>query len=143
MVSTLKLPVGIDSFEKIRRNKFYYIDKTKLIEQLVETGGEVTLFTRPRRFGKTLNMSMLKAFFETGADESLFDGLYIAQNKALCEEHMGKYPVIAISLKGVDADSYTKAKAQNNLMKVCLIVNSLYAVFGVAALGMIIVPKIM
>ena len=70
MVSTLKLPVGIDSFEKIRRNNFYYIDKTKLIEQLVETGGEVTLFTRPRRFGKTLNMSMLKAFFETGADES-------------------------------------------------------------------------
>ena len=68
MVSTLKLPVGIDSFEKIRRNNFYYIDKTKLIEQLVETGGEVTLFTRPRRFGKTLNMSMLKAFFETGAD---------------------------------------------------------------------------
>lgn len=90
MACTLKLPVGIDSFEKIRRNKFYYIDKTKLIEQLVETGGEVTLFTRPRRFGKTLNMSMLKAFFETGADESLFDGLYIAQNKALCEEHMGK-----------------------------------------------------
>ena len=73
MACTLKLPVGIDSFEKIRRNKFYYIDKTKLIEQLVETGGEVTLFTRPRRFGKTLNMSMLKAFFETGADESLFD----------------------------------------------------------------------
>jgi uncharacterized protein len=80
MACTLKLPVGIDSFEKIRRNKFYYIDKTKLIEQLVETGGEVTLFTRPRRFGKTLNMSMLKAFFETGADESLFDGLYIANN---------------------------------------------------------------
>ena len=71
MVSTLKLPVGIDSFEKIRRNNFYYIDKTKLIEQLVETGGEVTLFTRPRRFGKTLNMSMLKSFFEVGTDESL------------------------------------------------------------------------
>ena len=68
MVSTLKLPVGIDSFEKIRRNNFYYIDKTKLIEQLVETGGEVTLFTRPRRFGKTLNMRMLKDFFETGSD---------------------------------------------------------------------------
>lgn len=68
MVSTLKLPVGIDSFEKIRRNNFYYIDKTKLIEQLVETGGEVTLFTRPRRFGKTLNMSMLKSFFEVGTD---------------------------------------------------------------------------
>ena len=104
MACTLKLPVGIDSFEKIRRNRFYYIDKTKLIEQLVETGGEVTLFTRPRRFGKTLNMSMLKAFFETGADESLFDGLYIAQNKALCEEHMGKYPVIFLSLKSVPLD---------------------------------------
>ena len=83
MVSTLKLPVGIDSFEKIRRNNFYYIDKTKLIEQLVETGGEVTLFTRPRRFGKTLNMSMLKSFFEMGADESLFDGLYFRQQRAL------------------------------------------------------------
>ena len=109
MASTLKLPVGIDSFEKIRRNKFYYIDKTKLIEQLVETGGEVTLFTRPRRFGKTLNMSMLKAFFETGADESLFDGLYIAQNKALCEEHMGKYPVIFLSLKSVEGLKYEDA----------------------------------
>ena len=109
MVSTLKLPVGIDSFEKIRRNNFYYIDKTKLIEQLVETGGEVTLFTRPRRFGKTLNMSMLKAFFETGADESLFDGLYIAQNKALCEEHMGKYPVIFLSLKSVEGLKYEDA----------------------------------
>ena len=82
MVSTLKLPVGIDSFEKIRRNNFYYIDKTKLIEQLVETGGEVTLFTRPRRFGKTLNMSMLKSFFEVGTDESLFDGLYISAAKS-------------------------------------------------------------
>lgn len=109
MVSTLKLPVGIDSFEKIRRNNFYYIDKTKLIEQLVETGGEVTLFTRPRRFGKTLNMSMLKAFFETGADESLFEGLYISQNKALCEEHMGKYPVIFLSLKSVEGLKYEDA----------------------------------
>ena len=109
MVSTLKLPVGIDSFEKIRRNNFYYIDKTKLIEQLVETGGEVTLFTRPRRFGKTLNMSMLKSFFEVGTDESLFDGLYIAQNKALCEEHMGKYPVIFLSLKSVEGLKYEDA----------------------------------
>lgn len=110
MACTLKLPVGIDSFEKIRRNKFYYIDKTKLIEQLVETGGEVTLFTRPCRFGKTLNMRMLKAFFETGADESLFDGLYIAQNKALCEEHMGKYPVIFLSLKSVEGLKYEDAR---------------------------------
>ena len=110
MVSTLKLPVGIDSFEKIRRNNFYYIDKTKLIEQLVETGGEVTLFTRPRRFGKTLNMSMLKAFFETGADESLFDGLYISGNKELCDEHMGKYPVIFLSFKGVDGLDFITAR---------------------------------
>ena len=77
---------------------------------MVETGGEVTLFTRPRRFGKTLNMSMLKAFFETGADESLFDGLYIAQNKALCEEHMGKYPVIFLSLKSVEGLKYEDAR---------------------------------
>ena len=101
MVSTLKLPVGIDSFEKIRRNNFYYIDKTKLIEQLVETGGEVTLFTRPRRFGKTLNMSMLKSFFEIGTDELLFDGLYISGNKELCDKYMGKYPVIFLSLKSL------------------------------------------
>lgn len=110
MVNTLKLPVGIDSFEKIRKNRFYYIDKTKLIEQLVETGGEVTLFTRPRRFGKTLNMSMLRSFFEIGADTSLFDGLYISQNKALCEEHLGKYPVIFLSLKSVEGLTFEYAK---------------------------------
>ena len=110
MACTLKLPVGIDSFEKIRRNKFYYIDKTKLIEQLVETGGEVTLFTRPRRFGKTLNMSMLKAFFETGADESLFDGLYISGNKELCDKYMGKYPVIFLSLKSAEGRSFDDAR---------------------------------
>lgn len=110
MVNTLKLPVGIDSFEKIRKNQFYYIDKTKLIEQLVETGGEVTLFTRPRRFGKTLNMSMLRSFFEIGADASLFDGLYIAENKELCEEYLGKYPVIFLSLKSVDGLTFEDAK---------------------------------
>ena len=110
MVNTLKLPVGIDSFEKIRKNRFYYIDKTKLIEQLVETGGEVTLFTRPRRFGKTLNMSMLRSFFEIDADESLFDGLYITKNKELCEEYMGKYPVISLSLKSVDGLTFEDAK---------------------------------
>ena len=86
MADTLKLPVGVDSFEKIRRNRFYYIDKTKLIEQLVEMGGEVTLFTRPRRFGKTLNMSMLRSFFEIDADALLFEGLYIAKNKSFCED---------------------------------------------------------
>ena len=110
MICNLKLPVGIDSFKKIRKNEFYYIDKTKLIEQLVETGGEVTLFTRPRRFGKTLNMSMLRSFFETGADASLFEGLYIAENKALCDEYMGKYPVIFLSLKSVEGLNFEAAK---------------------------------
>ena len=110
MVKTLKLPVGIDSFEKIRKNGFYYVDKTKLIEQLVETGGEVTLFTRPRRFGKTLNMSMLRAFFEMGADASLFEGLHIAENKTICEEHMGRYPVIFLSLKSVEGLDFEAAR---------------------------------
>ena len=96
MNDTLKLPVGIDDFEKIRRNTFYYIDKTKLIEQLFVNWGEVNLFTRPRRFGKTLNMSMLRSFFETGTDASLFDGLYISGNKEICDEYMGKYPVISV-----------------------------------------------
>ena len=110
MVNTLKLPVGIDNFEKIRKNGFYYVDKTKLIEQLVETGGEVTLFTRPRRFGKTLNMSMLRAFFEIGADASLFEGLYITKNKAICEEYMGRYPVIFLSLKSVEGLDFEAAR---------------------------------
>lgn len=97
MGSGLKLPVGIDSFEKIRNNGYYYVDKTKLIEQLVENGSEVTLFTRPRRFGKTLNMSMLRSFFETDADASLFDGLYISEKKELCDKYMGKHPVLFLS----------------------------------------------
>ena len=110
MVNTLKLPVGIDSFEKIRRNGFYYIDKTNLIEQILMNWGEVTLFTRPRRFGKTLNMSMLKSFFEIGADAALFGGLYIAKNKELCDAYMGKYPVIFLTLKGVDGLTFADAK---------------------------------
>ncbi len=110
MANSLKLPVGIENFEEIRKFGFYYIDKTKLIEQLVETGGKVTLFTRPRRFGKTLNMSMLRAFFETGADTTLFDGLYIAGNKEICEQYMGKYPVIFLSLKSVEGLSYEDAR---------------------------------
>lgn len=110
MVSTLKLPVGIENFEEIRRLGFYYVDKTKLIEQLMATGGKVILFTRPRRFGKTLNMSMLKAFLETGADVSLFEGLYIAENEALCDEYMGKYPVIFLSLKSVEGLNFEAAK---------------------------------
>ena len=106
----LKLPVGIDGFEKIRRNGFYYIDKTKLIEQLFLNWGEVNLFTRPRRFGKTLNMSMLKCFFEIGTDPSLFDGLYISKNRELCKQHMGQYPVIFLSLKDVEGLSFSEAK---------------------------------
>lgn len=106
----LKLPVGIDGFEKIRRNGFYYIDKTKLIEQLFLNWGEVNLFTRPRRFGKTLNMSMLKCFFEIRTDSSLFDGLYISQNRELCKQHMGQYPVIFLSLKDVEGLSFSEAK---------------------------------
>lgn len=111
MAEFIKLPVGIENFEKIRRDGFYYVDKTGLIEQLLNNWGEVNLFTRPRRFGKTLNMSMLKCFFEIGTDQSLFEGLYISKNKALCDAYMGKYPVISISLKGVNADSYENARS--------------------------------
>ena len=109
MDNTLKLPVGIENFEDIRKLGFYYIDKTKLIEQLLDNWGKVNLFTRPRRFGKTLNMSMLRAFFEIGTDPTLFDGLYISENKELCREYMGKYPVIFISLKGVDGMTFEEA----------------------------------
>ena len=110
MHEVVKLPVGIDNFEKIRKNGFYYVDKTKLIEQLFTNWGEVNLFTRPRRFGKTLNMSMLKSFFEIGTDESLFNGLYISHNKQICDDHLGKYPVIFISLKGVEGLCFIEAK---------------------------------
>ena len=110
MANTLKLPVGIENFEDIRKLGFYYIDKTRLIEQLLQGWGKVTLFTRPRRFGKTLNMSMLRSFFEIGMDKSLFDGLYISGNKVLCDEHMGKYPVIFLSFKGVDGLDFTTAR---------------------------------
>ena len=110
MANTLKLPVGIENFEEIRKLGFYYIDKTRLIEQLLQGWGKVTLFTRPRRFGKTLNMSMLKSFFEIGMDKSLFDGLYISGNKVLCDEHMGKYPVIFLSFKGVDGLDFITAR---------------------------------
>ena len=108
----LKLPVGIDNFEKIRRNGFYYVDKTSLIEQLFSSWGEVNLFTRPRRFGKTLNMSMLKYFFEIGTDRSLFDGLHICANEKICSEHMGKYPVIFLSLKNAEGLNFDTAKYQ-------------------------------
>lgn len=104
------LPVGIDGFEKIRKAGFYYVDKSKLIEQLLQNWGEVNLFTRPRRFGKTLNMSMLKSFFEIGTDTTLFNGLYILNNNDLCEKYMGKYPVIFLSLKDVAGLTYAEAE---------------------------------
>ena len=110
MANTLKLPVGIENFEEIRKLGFYYIDKTRLIEQLLQGWAKVTLFTRPRRFGKTLNMSMLRSFFEKGTDKTLFEGLYISGNKELCDEHMGKYPVIFLSFKGVDGLDFTTAR---------------------------------
>ena len=110
MAEWKKLPVGLENFQEIEKSGFYYVDKTKLIEQLFENWSKVNLFTRPRRFGKTLNMSMLKSFFEIGADRTLFDGLYISRNQKLCEEYMGKYPVIFLSLKGIDGLSFEAAK---------------------------------
>ncbi len=104
-----KLPIGIENFEKLRLEDFYYIDKTGLIRELLNNWGEVNLFTRPRRFGKTLNMSMLENFFSLDGDKSIFDGLEISKETALCEEYMGKYPVVSISLKGIDAWSYETA----------------------------------
>lgn len=112
MPDVLKLPVGIESFEEIRKEGFYYIDKTRLIEQLLNHWGKVNLFTRPRRFGKTLNMSMLRYFFEIGTDQTLFDGLYISQNEELCKKYLGKYPVVFISLKNVDGLTFEDAQYQ-------------------------------
>ena len=110
MTIALKLPVGIEDFQEIRRLGFYYVDKTMLIEQLLAKWGKVNLFTRPRRFGKSLNMSMLRYFFDIETDKTLFDGLYISRNKQLCEEYMGKYPVIFLSLKGVDGLTFSEAR---------------------------------
>lgn len=107
-----KLPIGIESFEEIRREDFYYVDKTQLIEHLLNRWGKANLFTRPRRFGKSLNMSMLKSFFEIGTERTLFDGLYISQNHALCEKYMGKFPIISVSLKGINADNFELALMQ-------------------------------
>lgn len=108
-MQTNKLPVGIENFEEIRKEGFYYIDKTGLIRDLLNNWGKVNLFTRPRRFGKTLNMSMLKSFFETGTDAALFDGLEISREKALCEIYLGKFPVLFLSLKGVDGLTFEEA----------------------------------
>ncbi len=110
MSKPLKLPVGIENFKEIRTEGFYYVDKTKLIKQLLEQWGKVNLFTRPRRFGKTLNMSMLQCFFEIGTDPALFDGLFISQNKDLCETYLGKFPVIFLSLKNVDGLTFEEAR---------------------------------
>ena len=106
-----KLPVGIENFEEFSREDFYYVDKTLFIAELLQNWGKVNLFTRPRRFGKTLNMSMLKYFFEIGTDKSLFDGLKIAENKELCTEYQGQFPVIFISLKSVDGLTFESAVA--------------------------------
>ena len=110
MAGLKKLPIGIENFEKLRQEDFYYIDKTRLIEQLLTRWGEVNLFTRPRRFGKSLNMSMLQSFFEIGKDKTLFDGLRISDNQGLCEEYQGKFPVVSVSLKGINGATYEEAR---------------------------------
>lgn len=112
MAERIKLPVGVDLFKEIREESFFYIDKTKLIEQILEGWGKVNLFTRPRRFGKTLNMSMLRCFFEIGTEPDLFDGLYISFREDLCEKYMGKFPVIFLTLKDVEGVVFEKAKAK-------------------------------
>lgn len=110
MAGKAKLPMGIENFERIRKEGFYYVDKTGLIRDFLENPAYVNLFTRPRRFGKTLNMSMLKYFFETGSDNAIFDGLEISGEKELCEEYMGKFPVISITLKGATGENFEEAK---------------------------------
>ena len=109
MTEKKKLPIGIDIFEKVYREEFYYVDKTGMIEDLLQNRSEVNLFTRPRRFGKSLNMSMLKAFFEIGGNPALFEGLKISEKKELCEKYMGQFPVISISLKSVEGLSFAAA----------------------------------
>ena len=104
-----RLPVGVENFELIMNDNYYYVDKTGLISELIRNGGMVNLFTRPRRFGKTLNMSMLEHFFSIERDQSIFNGLEISKDTKLCEEYMGKYPVISISLKGINAAAYETA----------------------------------
>lgn len=106
-----KLPVGIENFEEFSAENFYYVDKTMFIAELLQNWGKVNLFTRPRRFGKSLNMSMLKCFFEIGGDQTLFDGLKITEEKSLCKEYMGQFPVISISLKSIDGPDFEAASA--------------------------------
>ena len=104
-----KLPIGIEFFRDIRTRGYYYVDKTGFIRELLAACGSVNLFTRPRRFGKSLNMDMLKSFFEIGMNPELFEGLEIAGDKEICEQYMGKYPVISISLKDVEGEDYKTA----------------------------------
>ena len=111
MKPAAKLPIGIEDFEKMRMEGFYYVDKTRLITELLNNWGEVNLFTRPRRFGKSLNMNMLKYFFSYGCDPKLFDGLDISGEKELCEKYMGKFPVIFLTLKDVEARDFESAVA--------------------------------
>ena len=106
-----KLPVGIENFEEIRTDEYYYVDKTAMIKDFLHRRGKVNLFTRPRRFGKSLNMSMLKYFFEIGCDKTLFDNLEISKEAALCERYMGKYPVVSITLKGINGADYATARS--------------------------------
>ena len=110
MAGLKKLPIGIENFEEMRREDFYYVDKSHVIEQLLTRWGEVNLFTRPRRFGKSLNMSMLQSFFEIGKDKTLFDGLRISDNQELCEKYQGKFPVVSVSLKGINGATYEEAR---------------------------------
>lgn len=105
-----KLPIGIENFEDMIKENYYYVDKTGLIKQLLNERGLVNLFTRPRRFGKSLNMSMLKYFFEIGNDQAIFEGLEISKEKELCDQYQGKFPVISVSLKGAKAGNYEDAK---------------------------------
>ena len=111
-----KLPIGIEDFKEIRTDGFYYVDKTGLIKELLENWGKVNLFTRPRRFGKSLNMSMLKYFFEEGNNSQLFAGLQISGETQLCNEFMGKFPVISISLKGIEGETFDDAKDMIRMM---------------------------
>ena len=110
MAGLKKLPIGIENFEKLRQEDFYYVDKSHVIEQLLTQWGKVNLFTRPRRFGKSLNMSMLQSFFEIGKDKTLFDGLRISDNQELCEKYQGKFPVVSVSLKGINGATYEEAR---------------------------------
>lgn len=110
MAGLKKLPIGIENFEEMRREDFYYVDKSHVIEQLLTQWGKVNLFTRPRRFGKSLNMSMLQSFFEIGKDKTLFDGLRISDNQELCEKYQGKFPVVSVSLKGINGATYEEAR---------------------------------